>query len=140
VARLEAEAFSTPWSADTFRRLLRSGGPALLVAELPELPVAGYAVLWCFGDQGELANIAVAPGCRGRGIGSRLLTAVLDMARDRGVEELFLEVRESNERAIDMYERRGFELLGRRVGYYDRPREDARVMRVRLKGAIQGES
>ena len=99
-----------------------------MVAELPELAVAGYAVLWCFGDQGELANIAVAPGCRGRGLGARLLAAVLDTAREQGVEELFLEVRDSNERAIAMYERRGFEVLGRRVGYYDRPREDARVM------------
>lgn len=129
---MEAEAFSTPWSAETFRKLVREGRPDLFVATLPELPVAGYAVLWCFGDQGELANIAVAPGCRGQGIGSAMLTTVLETARDRGVEDLFLEVRDSNTLAIAMYERRGFELLGKRTGYYDRPREDARVMRLRF--------
>lgn len=132
VARLEAEAFATPWSAATFHDLLRAGRSDLIVAELPHVPVAAYAVLWCFGEEGELANIAVAPGCRGRGLGSALLDTVLERARGRGVRELFLEVRESNATAISMYERRGFELLGRRRDYYQRPNEDALNMRLRL--------
>ena len=132
VARLEAEAFSTPWSAQTFRSLAERSGPVLLVAESPELPVTGYAVLWSFGDQAELANIAVAPGCRGRGVGSALLDAVLAAARERGAREVFLEVRESNQTARAMYERRGFQQIGRRPGYYQRPREDAWVMRKLL--------
>lgn len=133
VARLEAEAFSTPWSAATFRNLMRQGGPELLVLELPGVPVAGYAVLWCLGEQGELANIAVASHWRGRGFGSTLLAGVLKAARARGVKEVFLEVRASNEAAIKMYERHGFERISRRIGYYDRPREDALVMRSRLR-------
>jgi len=107
VARIEAGAFSTPWAATTFASLLARSGLVLLVAEAPEALVAGYAVLWCFADEGELANIAVDPAIRGRGLGTLLLDAVLDRARARGVRQLYLEVRESNHQAEGMYLRRG---------------------------------
>ncbi len=128
VARIEAASFSNPWSTTTFESLLERTGPVLLVAEAPHGTLVGYAVMWSYGDQGELANIAVAADWRGRGIGSRLMDAILDAAARAGVRELFLEVRESNTRASVMYEHRGFELVGRRPGYYDRPREDALVL------------
>ena len=128
VARIEAGAFTTPWAATTFESLLESRGLVVLVVEAPNAPVAGYAVLWCFADEGELANIAVDPPHRGRGLGALLLDAVLDRARARGVRKLHLEVRESNHQAEGMYLRRGFEVVAVRTGYYDSPREDARVM------------
>jgi len=131
VAELEAESFGSPWQAETFRRLLGRTGAELLVVEVGEEVVA-YAVLWCILDQGELANIAVDPDWRGRGIGGRLLDHVLDRARNRGVQDLFLEVRESNRVARDLYVRRGFESIGVRRGYYDNPREDACVLRLGL--------
>ena len=128
VARIEADSFSTPWSASTFASLLERAGPVLLVAEGQDGVLVGYAVMWSYGDQGELANIAVASGWRGFGIGSRLMDAILEAAEQTGVRELFLEVRESNTRANVMYEHRGFELVGRRPQYYERPREDALVL------------
>lgn len=128
VARIEAASFSTPWSPATFESLLGRTGPVLLVAQAPEGAVVGYAVMWSYADQGELANIAVAKGWRGRGIGSLLMDAILEAADGAGVRELFLEVRESNTRASVMYERRGFELVGRRPLYYQHPREDALVL------------
>lgn len=131
VVELEASAFGSPWDAETFRRLLGRAGAELLVVEVKGEIVA-YAVLWCILDQGELANIAVDEGWRRRGIGTRLLDQVLVRARQRGVEDLFLEVRQSNMVARDLYMRHGFVSIGMRRNYYDSPREDACVLRIGL--------
>jgi [ribosomal protein S18]-alanine N-acetyltransferase len=131
VAELEALAFSTPWRADTFRTLLERPGAELLVVEA-DGELAGYAVLWCIMDQGELANIAIREADRGRGLGGILLDHVLQVARERGVRSLFLEVRVSNDAAAALYASRGFREIGRRRDYYERPREDARVLEKRL--------
>src|SRR3954468_24941315 len=80
VTEIEQASFSTPWKAQTFRTLLGRSGAVLRVLETPELPVAGYAVLWCILDQGELANIAVAPDMRGRGLGAFLLDRITEEA------------------------------------------------------------
>lgn len=129
VAQLEEGAFSAPWTAATFLRLLERPGAELWVAE-EEGEIVGYGVLWCILDQGELANIAVAPPAQGRGLGGRLLDHFIDVARKRGVGRLFLEVRESNEVAMRLYASRGFHRIGRRRGYYERPREDALVLEL----------
>lgn len=131
VAEMEAAAFSTPWRADTFRTLLERPGAEMHVIE-DDGEVVGYAVLWCILDQGELANIAIREDARGRGLGGVLLDRVLDVARERGVRSLFLEVRVSNEAAASLYDSRGFVEIGRRRDYYERPREDARVLEKRL--------
>jgi len=132
VAAIEAEAFTSPWKEDTFRSLLDRPGAELWVLDDPVEGVVGYSVLWCVLDQGELANIAVSPSHRGRGLGGRLLRMMLDLAKDRGVETIYLEVRVSNERAAALYRRFGFEEIGARRGYYDHPKEDAMLMRLRL--------
>jgi len=134
VARIETTAFSTPWSEATFRSLLERSGVELWVAEWGG-ELAAYAILWRVQDEGELANIAVRSDLRGRGIGSCLLSRMLKVAEDSGVRSLYLEVRESNELAREMYARRGFQEIGVRKGYYEGPREDARVLKKSLEGA-----
>jgi ribosomal-protein-alanine N-acetyltransferase len=132
VVAIETEAFTSPWSAETFTNLLDRPGLELLVLEDEREGVIGYAVLWCILDQGELANVAVTPRLRGRGLGTHLLARVLEVARARGVEMVFLEVRPSNERAVDLYRRFGFTEVGRRKAYYEHPKEDALIMSARL--------
>ncbi len=132
VAEIEREAFTSPWKAETFQRLMGRPGAELLVLELPDEAVAGYAVLWCIEDQGELANIGIDAARRGRGLGNLLLDRVIALAVERGVKSLYLEVRESNRTARHMYAERGFEEIGVRRNYYDHPREDARVLLKRL--------
>jgi ribosomal-protein-alanine N-acetyltransferase len=132
VTAIETASFTTPWKAATFRTLLERSGAVLRVLETPLQPVAGYAVLWCILDQGELANIAVHPELRNRGLGSYLLDRMTDEAGSRGVESLYLEVRVSNLRARAMYGSRGFEEIGIRRDYYEQPREDARILVKRL--------
>lgn len=130
VVAIESEAFTTPWQASTFEGLLDREGIELMVMTDTGEGVIGYAVLWVILDQGELANMALTTSRRGAGLGAHLLRHVLTRARVRGVEKLFLEVRASNERAIDLYRSFGFEDVGLRRRYYDRPKEDARVMRA----------
>lgn len=131
VVTIEAEAFTSPWREDTFLALLERDAVELLVLVDGDA-VIGYAVVWCILDQGELSNIAVAASHRGRGLGRRLLAAAVGRARARGVGHLFLEVRVSNRAARQLYTTAGFEELGRRRNYYDRPREDAILMQMAI--------
>lgn len=132
VVAIESEAFTTPWQAETFTGLMDRDSVELLVMTDEETGVIGYAVLWCILDEGELANLALSPIRRGVGLGVHLLRHVLARARARGVRKVFLEVRASNARAIELYSRSGFADVGVRKDYYDGPREDARVMMCEL--------
>lgn len=136
VVAIEREAFTTPWSEETFRSLFQRGPWVLLVLEEEggASGVAGYAVLGCVMEQGELANIAVRDRDRGKGLGGFLLDHVVREAVARGVQQLFLEVRMSNTAAAALYSARGFQEIGIRKNYYEDPREHARVLVRRLTG------
>jgi ribosomal-protein-alanine N-acetyltransferase len=131
VHRIERLSYSVPWSEPTFRGLLQRADAELLVVEL-DGQLAGYAVFWQVLDQGELGNVAVDPVHRRRGLARRLVAAVMERAGERGVRELFLEVRPSNTGARQLYESLGFARVGQRRNYYQEPVEDAVVMRVFL--------
>jgi len=99
------------------------------------LVMAGYAGLMFIpgGTQADVLTIAVRPAYWGQGIGSTLLGALLTAARSRDCTEVFLEVRADNPRAHGLYQRRGFEDLGVRRGYYQPSGVDAIVMRKDLR-------
>ena len=141
VAAIEAESFSDPWSLASFRSLV-SGGLVWfrVAADDATDEVVGYILVWFAADEAELANIAVAPGMRGRGVAAALLDEALDSARERGTARMFLEVRDSNARARGLYESRGFEEVGRRRRYYRRPVEDALILRRTLRRGFNVES
>ncbi|MBI4538684.1 MAG: ribosomal protein S18-alanine N-acetyltransferase [Gemmatimonadetes bacterium] len=132
VADIEHASFTMAWSVHTFRSLLQREDAECWVALDEQGRVLGYAVLWWALDQAELANIAVHPETRRRRIGARLLEHALECAAARGIREVYLEVRRSNEVAASMYRRRGFVEVGVRNNYYDLPREDALVLRRAL--------
>lgn len=131
IMEIEKACFSTPWKESTFRGLLGRSDSDLVGAERGGR-LLGYAVCWTVVDQSELGNVAVAPEARGAGIGRALVEAALERVRLRGSRECFLEVRESNRVAQDLYLDLGFETVGRRKAYYALPTEDALVMRVFL--------
>jgi [ribosomal protein S18]-alanine N-acetyltransferase len=94
--------------------------------------VLGYVVAWFVAGEGEISNIAVNPDGWGRGVGRSLLNAALEEGRRRRAGAVYLEVRESNQRARALYESTGFEEVGRRKGYYRRPVEDAIMLRFTM--------
>jgi [ribosomal protein S18]-alanine N-acetyltransferase len=128
IMQIELATFTMPWSESTFRGLLRRTDSDLFVAEMGST-VAGYAVCWSVTDQGELGNVAVDKLYRGRGIGTKLVESVVERAAERGVRELFLEVRKSNAGAQNLYKAFGFFEVGKRKNYYLEPVEDAVVMK-----------
>jgi len=132
ITRIERETFSKPWSARSFRDLMRIPSAFLLVAARATDPVQGYAVAYVAADVGELANFAVAPGARGKGVGRTLLNAVLQLAMARGAASLYLDVRASNVGALALYTSAAFAEVARRKAYYTHPVEDAIVMRRSL--------
>ena len=101
------------------------------VRETPEL--LAFLVAHNLGPEWELENIVVAPSARRKGLGARLLGDLLSHARQAGSEQVFLEVRESNQAGRMLYERSGFEATGRRSGYYLSPPEDAILYHRRLR-------
>jgi ribosomal-protein-alanine acetyltransferase len=129
---IERRAFSDPWSEASFREALTSPWTFGLVAETSRSP-AGYLIGRDVAGSGEVLNLAVAPEFRRRGIGSALLLAGIGALRHRKVDEVFLEVRESNRSAQALYLSHGFRAVGQRAAYYRNPREDALVLRLELE-------
>ena len=96
------------------------------------MPIVGYAGLVVSGHQSDVQTLAVAPTQQGRGLGRRLLEALIDEARQRDASEVLLEVRADNEAAQALYAAAGFERIAVRRGYYRPGGTDALVLRRRL--------
>lgn len=120
------------WADEQYRQVFQSEGPArlLLVAE-SSLDIWGFLVARHLPPEWELENIVVAPTSRRKGLGRRLLNALLAAARETS-SAVFLEVRESNAPARTLYKNAGFEQTGRRKSYYANPVEDAILFRLTL--------
>lgn len=132
VVTVERASFSDPWSRGSFHGLLGDHRVMFWVAEKQDGTISGYVVAWFVVDEGEIANLAVAPGDRGTHLGSALLDAVIAAARARRAASLYLEVRDSNRAARALYASRGFVEVGRRRNYYRKPVEDALVLRLTM--------
>ena len=133
VLAIEQTAYAHPWTRGNFQDSLRSGYESQLLVADGEL--LGYFVAMKGVDEVHLLNITVAPAWQGQGWGRVLLDALAIWSRGQGAQWLWLEVRTSNQRALQIYERHGYRRVGLRKGYYpDGPgrREDAIVMSLRL--------
>jgi ribosomal-protein-alanine N-acetyltransferase len=141
ISLIERASFSDPWSFEAFSAALALRHLRFLVAEetgraarsgAGEPGLVGYVVALVMGDEGEIADVAVAPAARRRGVGRRLLQRITAEMMEAGVRALYLEVRESNAAARALYGALGFEQVGRRRGYYQHPSEDALLLRREL--------
>ncbi|MFI3213888.1 MAG: ribosomal protein S18-alanine N-acetyltransferase [Eubacteriales bacterium] len=127
VTQLEAENFSTPWKKEDFREILTCDYAHFFVAEAEGIVVATCGLRNIVGE-GEITNVVVSKEYREHKIGSKLLEKVLHHGDAWGIKEYTLEVRVSNEAAIKLYERFGFQSEGIRKNFYEKPLEDAMVM------------
>lgn len=82
-------------------------------------------------DEGQITNVAVLPEYWHRGIGSKLISEMLVIAREEGLKSFTLEVRESNGNAVKLYKKLGFMKEGIRKNYYEKPTENALIMWLR---------
>ncbi|WP_370600050.1 ribosomal protein S18-alanine N-acetyltransferase [Pseudomonas nitroreducens] len=131
VLKIEYAAFSHPWTRGIFADALNSYECWVMFEGTQQV---GHGVIQLILDEAHLLNITVKPESQGRGLGLTLLEHLMKRAHERGAVECFLEVRESNQPAYRLYERYGFNEVGRRRGYYPAVggREDALVMACTL--------
>ena len=127
IARLERECFTTPWTEEIIRSQLSGEGKLMLAAE-EDGRFAGYMGLQYVLDEGYISNVCTATEFRRRGVASALIDETVTRAAALGLSFLSLEVRRSNEPAIRLYEAWGFQKVGVRPGYYEKPAEDAIIM------------
>ena len=133
VLAIEQTAYAQPWSRGNFADSLRAGYQAQLL--LADDAILGYFIAMKGVDEVHLLNITVAPDHQGQGWGRVMLDALAIWSRGQGAQWLWLEVRVSNQRALQIYDRHGYRRVGERKGYYPAGhgrREDAVVMSLRL--------
>ena len=134
VVELEQTVYPHPWSLANFADSLVSGYEAWVLRDTDN-SLMGYFLVMPIVDEAHLLNVAVSAERQGQGLGRFLLNQAVACARGLGMASVLLEVRPSNTRALEIYQRYGFETIGRRKGYYpaaNQQREDAIVMRFVL--------
>ena len=125
VIEVESASFVEPWSRSLFAEEIAQPTRRYLVALAGEA-ACGYGGIMLVGEDAHVVTLAVAPEYREQGVASRLLMGLIDVARAGDAKHLTLEVRESNQAALELYRKFGFEPAGTRKGYY--ATEDAVVM------------
>ena len=134
VLEIENAVYPYPWTRANFLDSLYAGHEAWVLRDDKGV-LLGYFFIMLIVDEAHLLNISVRGDLHGRGIGRLLLDRVAQLAREKGMASILLEVRPSNACAIKLYERFGFGQIGRRKAYYPAAgngREDAVVMRFSL--------
>jgi ribosomal-protein-alanine N-acetyltransferase len=128
---LERRCHTHPWNLRHFASALRE--PSTRTTLLRRgTALSGYCIVQIAADEMHIHNLVVAPEERRHGHGQRLLDEALDWGARSGARRAFLEVRQGNVPALELYRRAGFEAVSVRRDYYDRPREDALVLRREL--------
>ena len=128
VVALEHALFDDAWSTEMFWDELAQGDTRTYVVAEDDDEVVGYAGLAAMPDEAYVQTIGVAASHQRRGLGTTLLTTLMDDAKRRGIPRMGLEVRIDNEPAIRLYERYGFEAIAVRKRYYQPSGTDALVM------------
>lgn len=128
VAEIEKVCFSDPWSLNSINSELDNPLSLWLVA-LDGDRVAGYVGSQTVLGGSDMMNLAVLPEYRKQGIGERLVNELVEHLKENGACCLVLEVRQSNEPAISLYTKLGFQQVGLRPNYYRNPKENALILR-----------
>jgi len=131
IEEIERSSYPTPWSRSMFAGELAKPSSICLgafEADGDDGTLCGFLVVSRYVDAWHVMNVAVAPQHRGRGIATMLLERLFELTADDAHRGYTLEVRVSNDTAIRLYERLGFEARGIRRGYYTDNREDALIM------------
>lgn len=133
LARIHADSFLRGWSVAEIESLLRPSGALCFAAHSgSDQPLAGFVLIHCIADEAEIITLAICRNMRRRGMARALLSRSIQILRQNGITSVFLEVAENNGAALALYSKHGFDLTGRRVGYYvvGTQRHDALVLKL----------
>lgn len=129
IEEIEKECFAIPWSEKSIKESMELENYIFLKAVVDD-KVVGYVGLYIAVDEGDITNIAVCSEYRGKGIGGKLLSELLEECRKRELYSVNLEVRQGNEVAIKLYKKNGFKDIGIRKNFYQKPIENAVLMQM----------
>lgn len=132
VYNVEEDCFVDPWSKDSIRKELKNDLARYLVAEVDN-KVVGYIGIWFVVDEGHITNVAVHSNYRGKKIGDKLVSEMVELCKENDLVAMTLEVRTSNTVAQNLYRKYGFKMAGIRKEYYSDNKEDAIIMWNQLK-------
>lgn len=133
VLKIEANNYQYPWSENIFNDCFTAISYTCWICEDDE-NIIGYAILSVAAGESHIMNISVDPEAQGLGVGKKMMEHLIEIARKKA-ETMFLEVRPSNEGAIALYGKLGFNEVGLRKGYYpaaNNEREDAVILALEL--------
>lgn len=132
VLEVEHQSFTLPWSREAFLNELTFNKYAVYLVIEDNGKVVGYCGSWIVIDESHITNIAILPEYRGKKLGEALLQKMIEVSLSLGTVQMTLEVRVSNQVAISLYEKFGFQKGGIRKSYYTDNHEDAYVMWVKF--------
>ena len=127
VSKIENAIFSKPWSKNDFYKAINDSNNIYIVAKKDNC-ILGYCGFWGVVGEGQITNVAVARPYRSQKIGEKMLSYLIQEGKKKGICAYTLEVRVSNEIAYNLYKKLGFLEAGIRKGFYEEPKEDARIM------------
>ncbi|MDH3259051.1 MAG: ribosomal protein S18-alanine N-acetyltransferase [Deltaproteobacteria bacterium] len=134
ILEIERESFRLPWSRALFLdEFTRDYSHTYVVCDREKGEVQGFIIFWVLFDECHILNISVAKAMRRRGLGEKLMQRCEKIANNKGASYLYLEVREGNQPAINLYGKLGFRFVGLRRGYYTDTGEDGWVMIKNVK-------
>lgn len=120
LAQIEQEVHPHPWSREAFEKELEKSYSTTLLStddETDEI-IYGYIVYWVMGDESEILNLVVDPRFRGLGLAKKLIQEVVNDSVRRGLKKITLNVRKSNDPAIQLYQKQKFDILAVRKSFY----------------------
>lgn len=129
LALVEKSIFSEPWSEDGFIEELSNPLAVFKIAvEKETKKIIGYVGMHHILDEGYITNIGVLEQYRRKGVAKKLMENLFGYGKEQDMSFISLEVRVSNQKAIDFYEQFGFKQVGKRKNFYKSPTEDAYIM------------
>lgn len=129
IIEIEKKSFAIPWSEGNLRKELDNKmGIYFVILNNDTNEVAGYGGMWHVINEGHITNVAIKEDFRGMGLGSKMIDKLIEVAIEKEMIGITLEVRVSNIVAQCLYKKSGFILEGIRREYYDDNREDAIIM------------
>lgn len=136
VVDIERKCFTIPWSLKSFEESIQRGDTIFLVCEESfgvEDRILGYMGMYLSFEEASITNVAVLPEFQNKGYGSMLVETAKAEVKKMCVKKMFLEVRISNQPAISLYKKKGFQEIGIRKRFYEQPTEDACIMECDLE-------
>ncbi len=132
VMEIENAVYEFPWSVGIFQDCLNVGYCCWILEQDDKM--SGYGIMSVLTGEAHILNLCIKPGLQNNGLGKEMINYLIDLAKIHNADVMFLEVRPSNRQAIKIYEKSGFDEIGRRKDYYPAKfgREDALILAKQL--------